>query len=117
MGIGPPPSILVVMPMEVVSIQGQKKLTWSCLCESPFDLGGRFVPCLQDLKNFSPSMCDILDAQKQPSAYFATIAIDNKRFLDSLTLHKQRPFLFEPFPNGPPFKYAWYSVLYLKVRT
>jgi hypothetical protein len=99
MGIGPPPSMLMVMLMEVVPIRGQKKLTWSCLCESPFDLGGRFVPCLQDLKTSSPSMCDILDALKQPGAYFVTIAIDNKRSLDSLTLHKQSSFLFEPFHN------------------
>jgi hypothetical protein len=58
---------------KVNSIRGLEKLKQSCLCESPFDLGGKFCFRLTDPNTFSPSKCNILNVYEKLGVNLTTI--------------------------------------------
>ncbi len=82
--------------------QGWKKFTWSCLCESPFDMGARFAFHLQEPKISSPSMCVTLAMQDNPKAYFKTMFVNCFESPDWVVIHKSNLLLLGPWLGQPP---------------
>jgi hypothetical protein len=56
-----------------LAIFGWEKFTWSCYCESTFDLGGESILHLVDPNTSSPSKCDILAEILELEVYLAIV--------------------------------------------
>jgi hypothetical protein len=75
---------------------GLKKLTQSCLCESPFDLGSKLGFRLLKPKISSLSTCVILVVKEEFGAYFKITSTSCFKSLDWVTLWRRSSFLSSP---------------------
>ncbi len=84
-----PTSTLGTKIRNVNFTHGREKLTWSCMCEYPFDPRGKSYLCLIDPNIFSPSKWDVYEETRTNLA-LTTICNGSP---DQLALHNRNPSL------------------------
>jgi hypothetical protein len=93
-------------PLNVALTLNQEKFTWSCLCESPFDLGTMSTFRFVDPKTSWPSKWSIIIVKKDLLVYLVMALTICNGLLDWLIHHNLNSSLPRPSSHLPPFKYT-----------
>jgi hypothetical protein len=93
-------------PFNVALTLGQEKFTWSCLCESPFDLKVILAFCFVDPRTYWPSKWGILIMKEDFLVYLTMVLAICDRSLDWFDHCDFNSSLTRPFLHLPPFKYT-----------
>ncbi len=108
---------MCIPPQNRVKELEQEKFTQLGQWESSFALRGQSVGCLVDQNTSFPSRCERRFVKDDPNVKFSTTSTSLEGSFDPYVFFNKNSFLSGRSPIGPPYKYYFYNVNYLKTWT